>query len=86
MMRAPTKLNIQSNCLLQFRVCRAVYEDDNVYSVSDGIKAMDEYGNMRVDIREISNDYMLVKELVDKLNCQVVSQVHLLDKLYEFVV
>ncbi|MEA5010333.1 MAG: hypothetical protein VB100_01240 [Angelakisella sp.] len=86
MTNTQTRLNIQSNCLLQFRICKAVFEDEGVYSVSYGIKATDEYGNLRVHIREVSDDFMMVKELVDRLNCQVVSQAHLMDKLYEFVV
>lgn len=84
MTRESPRMDVQNNCLLRFRVCKTIFEDEDIFAVSYGIKAVDEQGNLRVHIREVSSDYIMVRELVDKLNQRVVSQVHLMDKLYKF--
>ena len=44
---------LEDSCRLTFRVCKAVYQDQDSYTVAYGIKGVDQVGNLRVHIREI---------------------------------
>ena len=70
---------LEENCLLSFRVIRTIFQDEETYTVTYGIKGVDELGNTRVQIREISGSYLRAKELADRLNRRLFSQAHLLD-------
>lgn len=70
---------LESSCRLTFRVCKAVYEDEGSYAVVYGIKGVDELGNLRVHIREVSESLLRVQRLVRRLNGCVFSQAHLMD-------
>ena len=45
---------LENSCRLSFRVCRTIFEDEDSYTVVYGVKGLDEEGNLRVHIREIS--------------------------------
>ena len=78
-MKTRERQELESNCLLSFRVCRAVYEDEDSYAVVYGLKGVDPDGNTRVHIREISHSLQRVERLAKRLNSRHFSQSHLLD-------
>lgn len=79
MMKTREYQELESNCLLTFRVCRTVYEDEDSYAVVYGLKGMDGDGNVRVHIREISHSLLRVERLARRLNSCLFSQAHLMD-------
>lgn len=85
-MKTRVHQELESNCLLTFRVCKAVYEDEDTYAVVYGIKGVDEMGNVRVHIREVSESSLRVQRLVQRLNSSLFSQSHLMDMIDEFLV
>ena len=76
---------LEDSCRLTFRVCKAVYEDQDSYTVAYGIKGVDQVGNLRVHIREVSGSLLRVQRLVRRLNANVFSQTHLMDLIDQYM-
>ena len=76
---------LEDSCRLTFRVCKAVYEDQDSYTVAYGIKGVDQVGNLRVHIREVSQSLLRVQRLVRRLNSSVFSQAHLMDLIDQYL-
>lgn len=76
---------LEDSCRLTFRVCKAVYEDQDSYTVAYGIKGVDQAGNPRVHIREVSQSLLRVQRLVRRLNSSVFSQAHLMDLIDQYL-
>ena len=76
---------LESGTPLTFRVCKAVFEDADSYAVVYGIKGVDEVGNIRVHIREVSGSLLRVQRLVRRLNANVFSQTHLMDLIDQYL-
>ena len=76
---------LESGSPLTFRVCKAVFEDDDSYTVVYGIKGMDEEGTVRVHIREVSGSLFRVQRLVRRLNASIFSQAHLMDLIDRYL-
>ena len=76
---------LEDSCRLTFRVCKAVYEDQDSYTVAYGIKGVDQVGNLRVHIREVSQSLLRVQRLVRRLNSSVFSQAHLMDLIGSYL-
>ena len=64
---------LESGSPLTFRVCKAVFEDEDSYTVVYGIKGMDEEGTVRV------------QRLVRRLNASIFSQAHLMDLIDRYL-
>ena len=50
-----------------------------------GIKGVDQVGNLRVHIREVSQSLLRVQRLVRRLNSSVFSQAHLMDLIDSYL-
>ena len=50
-----------------------------------GIKGVDQVGNLRVHIREVSQSLLRVQRLVRRLNSSVFSQAHLMDLIDQYL-
>ena len=82
MIKSREHQELESSCRLTFHVCKAVFEDQNSYAVVYGIKGVDEVGNLRVHIREVSESLLRV---VRRLNGSVFSQAHLMDLIDQYL-
>lgn len=76
---------LESGAPLTFRVCKAVYEDEDSYAVLYGIKGVDGEGNTRLHIREVSGSLLRVRRLVRRLNAGTFSQAHLMDLIDRYL-
>ena len=76
---------LESSCRLTFRVCKAVYEDEDSYTVMYGIKGVDREGNTRLHIWEVSGSFLRVQRLVRRLNASVFSQTSLMDLIDRYL-
>lgn len=76
---------LESGAPLTFRVCKAVYEDEDSYAVLYGIKGVDGEGNTRLHIREVSGSLLRVQRLVRRLNAGTFSQAHLMDLIDRYL-
>ncbi len=76
---------LESSTPLVFRVCKAVFEDEDSYTVLYGIKGVDGDGNTRLHIREVSGSLLRVRRLVRRLNAGVFSQAHLMDLIDRYL-
>ncbi|MCI9529667.1 MAG: hypothetical protein HFF16_08220 [Angelakisella sp.] len=85
MIKSREHQELESSCRLTFHVCKAVFEDQNSYAVVYGIKGVDEVGNLRVHIREVSESLLRVRRLVRRLNGSVFSQAHLMDLIDQYL-
>lgn len=85
MLKTREHQELESSCRLTFHVCKAVFEDEGSYAVVYGIKGVDEMGNLRVHIREVSESLLRVQRLVRRLNSRVFSQAHLLDLIDQYL-
>lgn len=85
MMKTRAHQELESSCRLTFRVCKAVFEDEDSYAVVYGIKGVDEVGNLRVHIREVSESLLRVQKLVRRLNSRVFTQAHLMDLIDQYL-
>ena len=84
-MEARQAIPLEDNCLLSFRVIKTVYQDGDCFTVRYGLKGVDEVGNDRVVIREISDSWLRARDLADHLNSRLFSQAHLLDLIDAFL-
>lgn len=76
---------LESGDRLTFSLCKAIFEDEDSYTVTYGIKGKDRDGNLRVHIREVSQSLLRVRRLVDRLNGSVFSQAHLMDLIDRYL-
>ena len=76
---------LENSCRLSFRVCRTIFEDEEIYTVVYGVKVLDEDCNLRLHIREISESLLRVQRLVRRLNASVFSQAHLMDLIDRYL-
>ena len=85
MIKSREHQELESSCRLTFHFCKAVFEDQNSYAVVYGIKGVDEVGNLRVHIREVSESLLRVRRLVRRLNGSIFSQAHLMDLIDQYL-
>lgn len=76
---------LESGVPLTFRVCKAVFEDEDSYTVMYGVKGVDREGNAQFHIREVSGSLLRVQRLVRRLNTSVFSQARLMDLIDQYL-
>ena len=76
---------LENSSPLIFRVCKAVYEDEDSYTVMYGLKGVDREGTTRLHIREVSGSLLRVQRLVRRLNASVFSQASLMDLIDRYL-